>query len=227
MDHTVKAFDEDLGSLAQDVARLGLLATGEIADAIVALVNRDATLAQAVVDRDRKLDTLELEIEERAVRLVALRQPVAIDLRRALAAMKMAANLERCGDLAKNVAKRTLAIGDIAPPASLIAPIEQMGRLVLDRLETALAAYATDDLIRVREVWTRDGEVDAAYEGVFRALLADMMGDPRLISSGAHLLFVAKNLERIGDHATNIAEVVHYAITGEQLTERPKLAAGA
>ena len=142
MPHTVKAFDDDLSGLAAEVGQLGLLATGEIADAIKALVGRDAALARAVVARDPKLDALELQIQEQAVRLVALRQPVAVDLRRALAAMKMASNLERCGDLAKNLAKRILAVGDDDLPAPLIRPIEQMGRLVLGRLETALAAYA-------------------------------------------------------------------------------------
>ena len=221
--HTVSAFDEDLGRLADDVGRLGELAAGEVADAISALAGRDAALARQVIERDPNLDSLELQIEERAVRLVAIRQPVAVDLRRALAAMKMAGNLERCGDLAKNIAKRTLAVTDSDLPEPLIRPIERMGRLVLSRLETALAAYAQDDLARVTEVWTRDREIDEAYESVFRELLTYMMGDPRLIAAGAHLLFVAKNLERIGDHATNIAEIVHYEVTGEQLVARPKL----
>jgi phosphate transport system protein len=223
MEHTVKAFDADLAELSAEVARLGALASTEVADAVKALGDRNGQLALEVVERDRNLDALQLEIEEKSVRLVALRQPVAIDLRRAMAAMKMAANLERCGDLAKNIAKRALAVGDTELPAPLMRPIERMGRLVLGRLETALTAYAEDDLVRATEVWTRDREVDEAYESVFRELLTYMMGDARLIAACSHLLFVAKNLERIGDHATNIAEIVHYAMTGDQLTARPKI----
>jgi phosphate transport system protein len=223
MEHTVKAFDVDLAELADEIARLGALASAEVADSITALVNRDAQLALDIVERDRNLDALQLEIEERSVRLVALRQPVAIDLRRAVAAMKMASNLERCGDLAKNIAKRAMAVGDTDLPAPLMRPIERMGRLVLGRLDTALKAYAEDDLVRASEVWTRDREVDEAYESVFRELLTYMMGDARMIAACSHLLFVAKNLERIGDHATNIAEIVHYAMTGDQLTARPKI----
>ena len=221
-DHTLTAFDQDLEALAAEVARLGELAMAEVADAVAALIHGDADLAAQVVERDGRLDELELEIEERAVRLVALRQPVADDLRRALSAMKMASNLERCGDLAKNIAKRAMVIGAGEITPTLLRPIERMGELVLKRLGAALAAYAEDDLVAAGEVWSRDGEVDEHYESLFRELLTYMMGDPRLIASGAHLLFVAKNLERIGDHATNIAEIVHYENTGEQLTSRPK-----
>jgi phosphate transport system protein len=222
-EHTLSAFDQDLEALAAEVGRLGELAMAEVADAIAALVHADSDLAAEVVERDRRLDELELEVEEKAVRLVALRQPVADDLRRALSAMKMAGNLERCGDLAKNIAKRAMALGGSEITHTLLRPIERMGELVLKRLGAALAAYAEDDLVAAGEVWSRDGEVDEHYESLFRELLTYMMGDPRLIASGAHLLFVAKNLERIGDHATNIAEIVHYEITGEQLTSRPKL----
>ena len=221
-DHTLTAFDQDLEALAAEVGRLGELAMAEVADAVAALIHGDADLAAQVVERDGRLDELELEIEERAVRLVALRQPVADDLRRALSAMKMASNLERCGDLAKNIAKRAMVIGAGEITPTLLRPIERMGELVLKRLGAALAAYAEDDLVAAGEVWSRDGEVDEHYESLFRELLTYMMGDPRLIASGAHLLFVAKNLERIGDHATNIAEIVHYENTGEQLTSRPK-----
>jgi phosphate transport system protein len=148
---------------------------------------------------------------------------VAVDLRRAVAAMKMASNLERCGDLAKNIAKRAIIVSETDIPPALMRPIERMGELVLKRLTAALQAYADSDLVSAGEVWSRDREVDEHYDALFRELLTYMMGDPRLIAAGAHLLFVAKNLERIGDHATNIAEIVHYQITGEQLTARPKL----
>jgi phosphate transport system protein len=222
-EHTVTAFDRDLNALSAQVGQLGELAVAEAADAISALVHANAQLAAEVVERDRRLDELELEVEERVVRLMALRQPVAVDLRRAVAAMKMASNLERCGDLAKNIAKRAIIVSETDIPPALMRPIERMGELVLKRLTAALQAYADSDLVSAGEVWSRDREVDEHYDALFRELLTYMMGDPRLIAAGAHLLFVAKNLERIGDHATNIAEIVHYQITGEQLTARPKL----
>jgi phosphate transport system protein len=222
-EHTVTAFDQDLNALSAQVGQLGELAVAEAADAISALVHANAHLAAEVVERDRRLDELELEVEERVVRLMALRQPVAVDLRRAVAAMKMASNLERCGDLAKNIAKRAIIVSETDITPALMRPIERMGELVLKRLAAALQAYADSDLVSAGEVWSRDREVDEHYDALFRELLTYMMGDPRLIAAGAHLLFVAKNLERIGDHATNIAEIVHYQITGEQLTARPKL----
>jgi phosphate transport system protein len=222
-EHTVTAFDRDLNALSAQVGQLGELAVAEAADAISALVHANAQLAAEVVERDRRLDELELEVEERVVRLMALRQPVAVDLRRAVAAMKMASNLERCGDLAKNIAKRAIIVSETDITPALMRPIERMGELVLKRLAAALQAYADSDLVSAGEVWSRDREVDEHYDALFRELLTYMMGDPRLIAAGAHLLFVAKNLERIGDHATNIAEIVHYQITGEQLTARPKL----
>ena len=221
-EHIAAAFDQDLDALSAQVRRLGELAVTEAADAIAALIGADAKLAAEVVERDRKLDALELEIEDSAVRLMALRQPVAIDLRRAIAAIKMSSNLERCGDLAKNIAKRALIIRETELTPALLRPIGRMGDLVLRRLEAALQAYADKDLVSAGTVWSRDSEVDQHYESLFRELLTYMMGDPRLITAGAHLLFVAKNLERIGDHATNIAEIIHYEITGQQLTARPK-----
>jgi len=221
--HTLKAFDEDLNSLTSLVAQLGKLAVEEVASAVTALAKRDVTLALTVVESDRNLDALESQIEDGCIKLMALRQPVAIDLRRAVAAMKMAGNLERCGDLAKNIAKRVMVISDTDLPAPLMRPIERMGRLVLKRLQAVIGAYADDNLTVAAEVWARDREVDESYESVFRELLTYMMGDARLIASCSHLLFVAKNLERIGDHATNISEIVHYALTGDQLTARPKI----
>ena len=223
MEHTLTAFDHDLDSLSGLVAKLGALALDEVSGAVTALAKRDLQLAQTVVDSDRSLDTLEFEIEDGATRMMALRQPVAIDLRRAVAAMKMASNLERCGDLAKNIAKRAMVVAETDLPAPLMRPIERMGRLVLKRLETAIRSYADDDLVAATEVWTLDREVDESYESVFRELLTYMMGDARLITACSHLLFVAKNLERIGDHATNIAEIIHFEITGEEMTgERPR-----
>jgi phosphate transport system protein len=223
MEHTVRAFDEELAGIRSEVLRLGELAHAEATDALAALLKRDLQLAAEVVERDRKLDELELQIEERATRVMALRQPVAIDLRRVVAALKMASNLERCGDLAKNIAKRALVLSDAEPATPLMRPIERMGKLVLRRLRESLGAYRDDDLVAAAEVWSRDREVDEHYESLFRELLTYMMGDPRTIAACTHLLFVAKNLERIGDHATNVAEIAHYEITGEQLTSRPKL----
>jgi len=188
-----------------------------------AIARRDVTIAQGVITRDARLDEIEIDIERRAIRLIALRQPVADDLRRTVAALKISMNLERCGDLAKNIAKRALVIAESDPLTPLTRSIERMGELVAGRLKDVLDAFAARDLDRARAVWQRDQEVDEHYDAIFRELLTYMMGDPRTIASCAHLLFVAKNLERIGDHATNIAEIVHYEITGEDMvSKRPK-----
>ena len=222
-DHIVKAYDEELNHLAADVARMGGLAEAEVSDALDTVTHRDLTLVQTVIERDLKLDALDAEIERRTIRLIALRQPVAQDLRRTVAAMKIASNLERIGDLAKNIAKRGAVLADSEPITPLTRSIERMGRLVAGRLKEVLDAYTTADLERAMAVWSRDDEVDEHYDSLFRELLTYMMGDPRTITAGAHLLFIAKNLERIGDHATNLAEIVHYEISGEELpTERPK-----
>ena len=222
-DHIVKAYDEELNHLAADVARMGGLAEAGVSDAIDTVTRRDLSVVQTVIERDLKLDALDAEIERRSIRLIALRQPVAQDLRRTVAAMKIAQNLERIGDLAKNIAKRGAVLADSEPITPLTRSIERMGRLVATRLKDVLDAYATGDLERAVAVWSRDDEVDEHYDSLFRELLTYMMGDPRTITAGAHLLFIAKNLERIGDHATNIAEIVHYQISGEELPpERPK-----
>jgi phosphate transport system protein len=223
-EHTVRAYDEELDALSAEVSRMGGLAEVEVADAIRAITRRDMVLAQAVIERDARLDETEADIDQRAIRLIALRQPVADDLRRTLSALKIGNNLERCGDLAKNIAKRALVIADSDPITPLIRPIERMGELVTARLKDVLDAYAARDAARARSVWQRDQDIDEHYDSIFRELLTYMMGDPRTISSCAHLLFVAKNLERIGDHATNIAENIEYEITGEAPKDRrPKL----
>jgi phosphate transport system protein len=223
MEHTVRAYDEDLDAITAELARMGGLAEAEVADSIRAIVRRDVALAEAVISRDARLDALELEIERKAIRLIALRQPVADDLRRTVAAMKIASNLERCGDLAKNIAKRALVITEADPVTPLSASIERMGELVTTRLKDVLDALASRQVDRAIGVWMEDHEVDEHYDAIFRELLTYMMADPRTITACAHLLFVAKNLERIGDHATNIAEILHYEITGVELTdERPK-----
>jgi phosphate transport system protein len=222
-DHIVKAYDEELNHLAADVARMGGLAEAEVADALDTVTHRDLSLVQSVIERDLKLDALNGEIERRSIRLIALRQPVAQDLRRTVAAMKIASNLERIGDLAKNIAKRGVVLAESEPITPLTRSIERMGRLVASRLKEVLDAYTSSELERAIDVWSRDDEIDEHYDSLFRELLTYMMGDPRTIQACAHLLFIAKNLERVGDHATNIAEIVHYEISGEELpTERPK-----
>jgi phosphate transport system protein len=222
-DHIVKAYDEELNHLAADVARMGGLAEAEVADALDTVTHRDLSLVQSVIERDLKLDALNGEIERRSIRLIALRQPVAQDLRRTVAAMKIASNLERIGDLAKNIAKRGVVLAESEPITPLTRSIERMGRLVASRMKEVLDAYTSSELERAIDVWSRDDEIDEHYDSLFRELLTYMMGDPRTITACAHLLFIAKNLERIGDHATNIAEIVHYEISGEELpTERPK-----
>jgi len=223
MEHTVKAFDEELDAMTAELARMGGLAEAEVADAIHAIANSDLALATSVIARDSRLDVLEREVERRAIRLFALRQPVADDLRHTVAAMKIGSNLERVGDLAKNIAKRAVVIVETEPVTPLTSSIERMGDLVTDRLKTVLDALASRDVEAAVQVWKNDHEIDEHYDSIFRELLTYMMGDPRTIAACAHLLFVAKNLERIGDHATNIAEILYYQITGVELTdERPK-----
>ncbi|MES2723185.1 MAG: phosphate signaling complex protein PhoU [Pseudomonadota bacterium] len=222
--HIVKSYEDELNTLTAECARMGGLTEAQVGDGIDAVVRRDTSLAETVVARDERLDVLEADIERKAIRLIALRQPMANDLRKTVAAMKIAMNLERCGDLAKNIAKRTLVLTEAEPMSPLTRSIERMGKLVLGRLKDVLDAYTASDLDRALAVWSRDDEVDEHYNSLFRELLTYMMGDPRTITACAHMLFVAKNLERIGDHATNIAEIIHYEITGAETigSARPK-----
>ena len=221
--HTVKAYGDELNQLTAEVARMGGLAEAQVADAVDSVARRDVALARAVVDRDARLDAMHRDIERKAIRLIALRQPVASDLRRTLASMKLAMDLERTGDLAKNIAKRGLILAEGEPMQPLTRSIERMGKLVSMRLRDVLDAYAAAEIDRAIAVWNTDDEVDEHYNALFRELLTYMMGDPRTITAGTHLLFMAKNLERIGDHATNIAETIYYEITGQEFTgERPR-----
>ena len=224
MEHTVRAYDEELDAITAELSRMGGLAEAEVSDAIRAISRRDVSLAQAVIGRDAKLDELEADIERKAIRLIAIRQPVADDLRRTVAAMKISMNLERCGDLARNMAKRSLVLSGSDPVLPLMSAIQRMGRLVAARLREVLDAYAMQEMEAAMAVWRRDEEVDEHYESIFRELLTLMANEPDTVAPGAHLLFIAKNLERIGDHATNIAEILHFQITGQELNQpRPKV----
>lgn len=221
--HTVRAYGDELTQLAAEVARMGGLAEAQVGDAVDSVARRDVALAQAVVSRDSRLDQLQRDIERKAVRLIALRHPVAGDLRRTVAALKISLELERVGDLARNIAKRALVLAESEPMQPLTRSIERMGKLVVTRMKEVLDAYTASELERAVQVWSRDDEVDEHYNALFRELLTYMMSDARTISPCAHLLFMAKNLERIGDHATNIAEMIHFEITGEDLdADRPK-----
>jgi len=221
--HTVKAFDHDLQELSRMIAEMGGMAEKQVADAVDALARRDSTLAQRVAAADASIDTLQRELEEKAVLTIARRQPVASDLREVVGTLRIAGDLERIGDLAKNIAKRVLALGGEFPPPKLIRGVEHMTDLLLAQLKLVLNAYARRSNEEAMAVWRADEEIDAVCTSVFRELLTYMMEDPRNISFCIHLLFCAKNIERMGDHATNIAETVHYVIEGRPLTDqRPK-----
>jgi len=219
--HTLKAFDEDLDQLRALISEMGGLAEEAIRESMRALLQRDVEAAQKVVEKDARLDALEAEAETAVVRLIALRAPMADDLREAVAALKIAGVVERIGDYAKNNAKRVKLLSDRGSigPLSLLP---EMARIAAEMVHNALDAFVLRDPDKAQAVCLRDKALDDFYNSIFRALLTFMMEDPQNITPSAHLLFVAKNLERIGDHATNIAEMVYYAATGERLTERPK-----
>jgi phosphate transport system protein len=222
-DHTVKAYDKELDMLGRQIAEMGGIAEKMLIDAMDALANTDITLAHQVVATDHRLDALQHEIEEQAILTIARRQPMAIDLREIIGAIRVAGNLERVGDLAKNIAKRSVKIGLEARVPRAIIGLKHMNDFATELMKDVLDAYAQRDVERARAVWERDMELDALEESVFRDLLTHMMEDPRNISLCAHLLFCSKNIERIGDHATNIAETVFYLVTGSTLPgERPK-----
>jgi phosphate transport system protein len=222
-EHIVASFDEELSDLAQKIAEMGGIAEQQVADSVAALARRDGDLAQSVIASDRRMDQLQREIEDKATLIIAKRQPMAQDLRQIVAAMHIANDLERVGDLAKNTAKRFFAIENNFGAQRLVAGVEHIAEMSFAQLKNVLDAYTTRDLDAAHAVWERDDEIDAMYTSLFRELLTYMMEDPRNITFCIHLLFCAKNLERIGDHATNIAETVHYLITGIPLTdERPK-----
>jgi phosphate transport system protein len=222
-EHTAKAFDVDLQELTRMVAEMGGLAEKEIADAIDALAKRDSVLAQRVMALDLTTDRLQREVEEKAVLTIARRQPMAVDLREIVAAMRISNDLERVGDLAKNIAKRVVALNGDFPPQKLIRGVEHFAELVLAQLKDVLDSFAQRNVTKALAVWKGDDRIDAMYTSLFRELLTYMMEDPRNITFCTHLLFCAKNIERMGDHATNIAETVYFMVEGRTLTdERPK-----
>jgi phosphate transport system protein len=221
--HTVTAYDVELAQLRQKIAEMGGIAEKMLADGMLALVDLDGDSAQAVVATDPRVDALERTIEQDAVLLIARRQPLAVDLREIMASMRIAGELERVGDLAKNIAKRTIALSSERRMTRATVGLRHMGEIAALHLHDVLDAYVQLDVEKAKSVWTRDTELDALEDSVFRDLLTFMMEDPRSISFCTHLLFCAKNIERIGDHATNIAEMVHYLVTGQSLpVGRPK-----
>lgn len=222
-EHTAKAFDTDLQDLARLVAEMGGLAEKAISDSVTALADRDAKLAQQVVTADAAIDILQREIEEKAILTIARRQPMAVDLREIVGALRVSNDLERIGDLAKNIGKRVVALGGDFRAPTVLRGVENMAELVLAALKRVLDAYARRDVEEALSVWKGDEEIDAVNNSLFRELLTYMMEDPRNITFCTHLLFCAKNIERMGDHATNIAETVHYMVEGFALSgERPK-----
>jgi phosphate transport system protein len=222
-EHTIRAFDFDLQGLASAIAEMGGLAEWQIAMAIEALTTRDGGLARRVIATDATVDIMQRNIEERAVETIVRRQPVAGDLRQIIAILRIATEIERTGDLAKNISKRITAISAEDPPPRSIRGMRQMATLMLAQLRDVLDGFARRDVATAIDVWTRDQDVDHLCTSLFHELIAGMMEGSITMSLGAHLLFCTKNLERMGDHTTNIAEAILYIVNGEALSrERPK-----
>lgn len=221
--HTVAAFDADLATLSGMITDMAARVGRALTDVTRALIEREAQLAQQVIASDRVIDRLQHDIEERAVATIARRQPVAVDLREIVSTIRIANDLERVGDLAKNVAKRVIAISDQPTPINFTTGLATLATRVGDQLSAAVEAYNSRNDADAVTVWRADRAIDASFTSLFRELLTYMMEDPRSIGICTHLLFCAKNLERVGDHATNVAETAHYVITGELIAEeRPK-----
>ena len=219
--HTVKAFDDDLSTLRAQISQMGGMAENAIAEAMRALMQRDNEGALRVVADDKKLDALETEVETSIVQLIALRAPLADDLREVIAALKIASIVERIGDYAKNISKRVAlidSVGKIEP----ISLMPEMARIATEMVHDVLNAFGERDADAAVRVVERDRAVDDFYNSIFRTLLTFMMENPNNIGQSTHLLFIAKNIERVGDHATNIAEMVYYAATGQHLADRPR-----
>jgi len=223
-DHTVRSYQEELALLDKKIAQMGGIAEQNLGQSFDALERRDPNLAESVIKSDRAIDLLQREIEEQVISMIARRQPMADDLRHIMSAIRITGDLERVGDLAKNIAKRALAIAHETHPKPVISGFRHMVELALRQLKDVLDAYADRDGARALQVWNADEQIDAMYNSLFRELLTYMMEDPRNIGLATHLLFGAKNIERVGDHTTNIAETVHFMVTGHSITEdRPKI----
>jgi phosphate transport system protein len=222
-EHTLKRFDEELERLNATINEMGGLTESQFARALEAVRDRNTAAAEQVIAEDARVDALDAQVQQQTVQLLALRQPMAVDLRVVLSSIKIAAALERIADYAKNTAKRSIVLTQGAAPASAVSGIDRLGRLVRAALKDVLDAFANDDVEKARDVWQRDEEIDQVYTGLFRELLTYMMEDPRNITACTHLLFMAKNIERAGDHVTNIAELVSFRQTGQNFAEtRPK-----
>ncbi len=222
--HTVVAYDDELKQLAGWIAEMGGQAERLLIDAVTALSRIDTDLAQQVIVNDQRLDIVQRKVEEAAISIIARRQPMARDLREIVSALRVSNDLERVGDLAKNIAKRVVAMNGQYQSKRLVLGVEHISEIALEQIKTVIDAYTARDVEAAVAVRNRDDEIDAMYTSLFRELLTYMMEDPRNITFCTHLLFCAKNIERIGDHATNIAENIHYLVTGEQpALDRPKL----
>jgi phosphate transport system protein len=218
-----KTFADELDSLSVLLSQMGGLVEQQLLSAIDAVVRRDLQMAEQAVSSDLKVDALQHAIEDKAMALIGSKHPSGKEVRETLSAIKIAGDLERIGDLAKNVGKRAMVLGRDAPEKHLAQGLARMGRLAATQVKTVLDSYAQRDTAAAATVWRRDEEIDELYNSLFRELLTYMMEDPRKISASTHLLFIAKNFERVGDHATNIAETVHYLIHGAPLgDQRPK-----
>ncbi|MEN3929884.1 phosphate signaling complex protein PhoU [Microvirga sp. W0021] len=222
-EHIVSSYDIELQNLRKSISEMGGKAEQMLDFATLALINADTILANKVIAMDKQLDLLQKDIDEQAIVMIARRQPIAVDLRTAISAIRISNDIERIGDLAKNIAKRSIVIAGQFEEKTIVSGIEHMSNLAQHQLKTVLDAYGQLDARAASEVWLKDDEVDALHNSIFRELLTYMMEDPRNISFCAHLLFCAKNIERIGDHCTNIAETIYYLVTSETMpTERPK-----
>ena len=220
--HIVTSYQQELTRLHDRIAEMGGLVENQVAMAVQAVIQQDNTAASRAVEQDPAVDAIEREVEQQVIRMLALRQPMAQDLRQIVASLKITGDLERIGDYAANVAKRSIALNQFMLPYSL-AGIAHMSRLVQENLRLIIDAVGDNDPERAQQVWRTDQAIDDIYNAIFRELITYMMEDPRNITPCTHLLFVAKNLERIGDHATNIAETVYYAVLGHSLPDtRPK-----
>ncbi len=221
-EHILKSFDDELTQLNTSIARMGQLSQTQLAGAIDSLLLRDSTVAAHVVKSDLEVDELERDVDARAIRVLALRQPIARDLRQVLASLRIAIEFERICDFAANIAKRAIAL-DAHSPDEWINELAELGQLALKLLADVVVAFRERDSEKALDVWAHDEQLDDVYTGIYRRLIDFMKAEPQRVPIGAHLLFIAKNIERIGDHATNVAESVYYLVTGETLTgPRPK-----